>query len=439
MPLATEVLGPVVAERPPWGIPRHDVSELGYVVEEYFLEGVASAYRSPGPSIPRDGRWEAVEYGQAPYRTRILVVRPADPARFNGTVLLHWQNVSAGVEGIAPSSGETYEGYAWVGVSAQEVGLYGFPAGMRDSGSHGSARPLVDHDPDRYGGLHHPGDQGSFDIFAAAAAAVGTGRSGAVDPLVGLDVRRVIATGASQSAMRLATYLNAVHRSAPLIDGFVLALWEGRGPRLEEGPVSFGARTSIRDDLEAPVLVVNSEFETLAVRDADAADSALVRIWEIAGTPHAPRRDGEPGEPGVWGPNPLSIQPVFDAAVRQMQRWVAGGVGAPAQPRIEVEAGSRARIRRDERGNAIGGIRLPELAAPVAEYRGMSFGTGLPPLFGAARRFADEDLRAMYPSRADYVRRWSAAVEALVAAGSLRPEDAPAMVARGETVRLPVA
>jgi hypothetical protein len=45
----------------------------------------------------------------------------------------------------------------------------------------------------------------------------------------------------------------------------------------------------------------------------------------------------------------------------------------------------------------------------------------------------------MYPSRADYVRRWSAAVEALVAAGSLRPEDAPAMVARGETVRLPVA
>jgi hypothetical protein len=439
MPSDTEVFGPVAADRPPFGIPRRDVSELGYLVEEYFLEGVASAYRSAASAIPRDGRWAAVEAGRAPFRTRILVVRPADPARFNGTVLLNWQNVSAGVESGAPSSGETYEGYAWVGVSAQEVGLYGYPAGMRDSGAHGSARPLLDHDPDRYGELHHPGDQGSFDIFAAAAAAVGSRRTGPVDPLAGLDVRRVIATGASQSAMRLATYLNAVHRSAPVIDGFVLALWEGRGPRLEEGPVSFGARTSIRDDLDVPVVVVNSEFETLAVSEAGAVDSAMIRIWEVAGAPHAPARAAPAAEPGVWGPNPLSIQPVFDAAVRQVHRWVAGGNGAPSQPRIEVEGGSRARIRRDQYGNAIGGVRLPELAAPVAEYRGMSFGTGLPPLFGASRRFADEDLRALYPSRADYARRWSAAVEALVEAGSLRPEDAPAMLARSETVPLPVA
>ena len=67
--------------------------------------------------------------GEARYRTRILVVRPGDPARFNGTVLLNWQNVSAGIEGGAPA-GRDLRGYAWVGVSAQEVGLYGFPAGM---------------------------------------------------------------------------------------------------------------------------------------------------------------------------------------------------------------------------------------------------------------------------------------------------------------------
>ena len=52
-------------------------------------------------------------------------------------------------------------------------------------------------------------------------------------------------------------------------------------------------------------------------------------------------------------------------------------------------------------------------------------GTGRPPLFGAARPFADEELRRLYPSRAEFTRRWDAAVDALVATGALRPEDAP--------------
>jgi hypothetical protein len=437
MPSSPEVLGPLVGDRPPWGVPRQDVSKLGYIVEEYFLEGLANAYQSADASPSPDGRWEAVEFGQAQYRTRILVVRPLDPTRFNGTVLLNWQNVSGGVEPSAPSSGETYDGYAWVGVSAQEIGIFGFPLGMRGSGSQ-RTQALVDHDPARYGPLEHPGDQGSFDIFAGAAMAVGPNRGLSVDPLGGLDVQRVIATGASQSAMRLTTYLNAVHALSPVIDGFVLAVWEGRAPRLEEGSVAFGLRTAIRDDLKVPVLVVNSEFETLGVHHAGANDSAMVRIWEVAGAPHAVSRGRPSAEAGTWGPNPLSIQPIFDAAVRQVHHWTGGGVTAPSQPRIEVEEASRPAIRRDLHGNAVGGIRLPEVAAPTAEYRGMSFGTGLPPLFGASRRFSDDRLRAMYSSRAEYLERWSSAVDALVASGALRPEDAPAMLARRDDVALPV-
>jgi hypothetical protein len=437
MPVAPEVSGPVVGDRPPWGGPRVDVSSLGYLVEEYQLEGLANAYTSHGTGgTPRNGQWDAAEIGEADYRTRVLVVKPADPASFNGTVLLNWQNVSAGVESGAPSGGETYAGYAWVGVSAQEVGLYGFPAGSRGGSSR--ALPLIDHDPERYGALHHPGDQGSFDIFTAAALAVGPNRSGSIDPLRGLEVRRVVATGASQSAMRLATYLNALHPTARAIDGFVLALWEGRGPRLEEGPIAFGMRTAIRGDLEEPVLVVNSEFETIAEQEAGAVDTEKVRMWDVAGAPHAVARAEPGGESGGWGRNPLSIQPIIDAAVRRMHEWVAGGTASPSQPRIEVEWESRPRIRRDGHGNAIGGIRLPEMAVPVAEYRGMSFGTGMAPFFGAARRFTDDDLGALYGSRAEYEARWVAAVKALVDRGSLRPEDAPAMVARCDEVVLPL-
>ena len=430
-----EVLGPVTGSRPAWGIPRVDPAAFGYTVQEYQLSGVAACYQivTHHPA----GEIEVEELGTAPYRTRLLVIRPADPTRFNHTVLLNWQNVSAGVESGAPSAGEVYEGYAWVGVSAQEVGLYGFPAGTR--GEFGrDVRPLIDHDPERYGELHHPGDQGSFDIFTAAAMAVGPRRTGSIDALDGLEVRRVVATGGSQSAMRLATYLNAVHRLDPVIDGFVLSLWEGRGPRLEEGPIAFGARAMIRDDLDVPILVVNSEFETLAVHLAGSVDSEKIRYWEVAGTPHGVTRMPDLPHGRGWRPNTLRFKPVAESAIRHVRRWVAEGRPAPSFPRIEVDPGRPPHIRRDGHGNAVGGIRLPELEAPVAEYRGTAVGTGLPPLFGAARPFTDDELRMLYPSRRLLEARWQSAVVDLVASGAIRPADAAAMTRRVDDVRLPI-
>jgi hypothetical protein len=69
----------------------------------------------------------------------------------------------------------------------------------------------------------------------------------------------------------------------------------------------------------------------------------------------------------------------------------------------------------------------------------VAFGTGRAPLFGSARPFTDDELRARYPDRATYVTKWNAAVDALVTIGALRPEDSAAMKARVDDVRLPVA
>jgi hypothetical protein len=383
------------------------------------------------------GRVEVEELGAAAYHTRLLVVRPEDPERFNHTVLLNWQNVSAGFESFAPSDGELYQGYAWVGVSAQEIGLYGPPVGMGRV-ARADAKGLVDEDPERYGMLRHPGDPGSFDIFADAARVVGSGRSTAIDPLAGLDVRHVIATGGSQSAMRLVAYANALQLRHRVIDGYALTVWEGRAPGLLEGPISFGGgRTVIRDDLEVPVVVVNSEFEALPLHLAGAVDSAWIRYWEVAGTPHGVTRRLELPNDRGWKPNTLRYGPVAEAAVRHVRRWVTEGRAAPSFRRIEVDAGRPPRLTRDDHGNAIGGIRLPELEVPVAGYRGMATGTGLPPLFGAARPFADEVLRAMYPSRRLLEAGWRQAVDDLVGSEALRPEDSAAMAQRVEQVRLP--
>jgi Alpha/beta hydrolase domain len=441
--ITPEVRGPIRGMRPPWGDPGPAAVTAGYVVEEYQLEGHTVAYRAEtGTTLGSDGQWKAAIAGEAGYCTRVLVVRPRDPARFNGTVLLNWLNVSGGAESGAPRSGETYRGYAWVRVSAQEVGIYGLVAGMaRHAGGGPRALSLIDHDAERYGELYHPGDEGSFDIFSQAARAVGPNRSSPVDPMGGLEVRRVLATGASQSAMRLVAYINAVHPLDNAIDGFVLSLWEGRAPALSDGPVSFGGlRTTIRGDVAGPVLVVNSEFEALGLHAAGISDRETVRVWEVAGAPHAVARNrGEVDAGRGWVTNRLSIDPVHESAIRHAHHWVAEGVAAPAQARIEIGAGGRATVSRDRFGNALGGIRLPELAVPTAEYRGMAFGAGRAPLFGASRPFDDDVLRSLYPTRAEFLTRWGQAVDNLLDSGAILVEDAPATIARGAEVRLPVA
>jgi len=305
-------------------------------------------------------------------------------------------------------------------------------------GGSAAGRALVDVDPERYGTLSHPGDPGSFEIFGQAARAVGPERArqieGDVDPLGGLEVHRLVATGGSQSAMRLVAYVNGVHRLHGLFDGFLLSVWEGRAPRLDEGPIGVGGvRTRIRTDIDVPVLVVNSEFETTATAALSLPDTENLRLWEVAGTPHGASRrtagtpDARGAGVGDWVPNRLSWAPVHEAALRQMQRWLVEGVPAPAQPRIEIDPGPPLRVARDGHGNARGGIRLPELAAPVAEYRGMAFGTGRPPLFGACRLFTPEVLRSLYPDRRTFAERWVRAVDDLERTGALRPEDASSL------------
>jgi hypothetical protein len=437
-PDPARVTGPLTGERPPWGAPDTDLAPRGYVLEEYAIEGTARAFQLLGEPTP-DGRWEVAEYARAPYRTRLLVLRPARADDANGTVVVTWQNVSAGYESRAPASGEVYDGYAWVGVSAQEVGLYGFPLGMERMASRRSL-PLVEHDPERYRDLHHPGDQIALDLFTQAGRALAPDRQRAhdVDPLGGLAVERLIAAGGSQSAMRLATYLNAIHPTARVFDAFLLSVWEARAPRPEEGVLPMGVRTALRSDVATPTVVVNSEFESTHLARVPCFDTEWLRIWEVAGTPHGNARSqlDEPDRRGRVA-NPLRWAPVHDAALRALQRWLVDGVPAPRQLRIEIDPGPPLRIATDDAGNACGGIRLPELVMPTATYQGVAMGTGRPPLFGAATPFSDDELRARYSSRAEYEAGWKRAVDALVDSGALRPEDAPAMRDRVADVPLP--
>ena len=75
-----------------FGSPIEDLSEHGFTMEEYFLEGIAVSYApAAGTELGLDGLWDVEPADEASYKTRAYVVRPVDPAKFNGVVLVNWR------------------------------------------------------------------------------------------------------------------------------------------------------------------------------------------------------------------------------------------------------------------------------------------------------------------------------------------------------------
>jgi hypothetical protein len=388
-----------------------DLAPFGYTDAEYFVSGTAAS--SAGTTT-------------APYKTRIMVTRPMDPNRFNGTVLLDWVNVTAQFENAVDST-EAYqmllrEGFAIVWVSAQSAGL--------------CCSPLTPEvwDPVRYGSLSHPGDDYAYDMFSQIAKAMRT-RNG-VDPLGGLAAQRVIAAGQSQSASKLYTYVSTVQNSARVIDGFLI-----HGGGSKTFPVT----------LSTPVLHLLSDRE--AKNDAPTDDPSY-RLWEVAGTAHSDFWIGYHSEAGQ-GPRTLADAPrqpksVLDqiaatagnygeqvhpldavciaagatmpmhyatsTALHDLSEWVRTGTAPPVPPRFAFAADGSLAVDADH--NTLGGIRLPPIDVPVATYVSNPCQLG-----GVTVPFTEAQLLLRYPTFADYYRKMSEAADASVSAGFLLPED----------------
>jgi hypothetical protein len=420
------VTGGLRTGQPFWASPI-DLAPYGYVEEEYFLSGTASN-RGLG------GHGEHT----APYKVRILVRRPADPARFNGTAVLEWFNVSlqSEVEHEWPIDHPMLmrDGYVSAAVSAQFLGVQ-------------SASPmsLRNWDPQRYGSLQHPGDDYSYDIFAQAAQAL---RSGLV--VDRLPVGLVLGTGTSQSCLRLVTYISKLASGDGVFDGY--------------HPTTCPATAEVPDTL-VPLVWGTSEWEAAL---PSRPDGPLLRVWEIAGTSHANEwemrfqgaqgfRDfsslggtalypapwdadaaGRYGERGSSFSNLAPGRYAFRAAIAALNRWAhdwkefkAGRLAAdrvhaaPAAGRLERDDWQ---LRRDEHGNAGGGVRLPALETPVATYRGeFTDGAG-----GSTQAFEPATLAALYPSHDAYVADMTTATAAAVAAGFMLAADAEEWLHRVE-------
>jgi hypothetical protein len=319
------------------------------------------------------------------------VRRPVDAKDFNGVVLMEWQNVTAGydLDALWSPTGMIREGYAWIGVSAQRVGV----------------NQLVGWSPTRYGALDVSGggayttDQLSYDIYSQAAKAVLEPQG--VDPMGGLAFDTLLAIGASQSAGRMTTYYNVV---LPQIE----SLFDGYAQIVGTAPTRVGPE---------PVFQVLSETDVSAPITRPNTDQ--YRRWEVAGAAHSGLDGQIYREPlqvrDLSGPTQYNCQqPPFSrvhlgyvilAAYGHLTRWVRDGTPPPIGDSLVFNPdGSKA---RDEHGIILGGIRLSQVDVPTA----LNSGSNLPGdaaslfcfLFGTYQPFDAETLAGLYPNQGQYV------------------------------------
>jgi hypothetical protein len=425
-----------------------DLRRAGYVEREYFVSGTATRY----PANPANPLASSTSTGTMPYTTRIVVRMPADPAKFTGVVVVDWQNVTAGhdIDTEWSANGDLFvrNGWAEVAASVQRVGVNGADPGPTAGGG------LKQWSPARYASLDLTAggtikdDSQSFDVFSQIGQLVKRAGPG-VDPFKGMKVDRVYAAGVSQSARFLIVYYNTVHTQARVYDGFLIGLG---GPR-------------VRADVTTKMLHVNTETDVWRGQGDPSirvGDSQSVHEWEIAGGAHVPaaavsttpgdfranlgwigQRDLGPAAPlSCVNPGPSDVEDwaVFHAAYAALDRWVAKSVAPATVSPIQVTGPSTApagtwSIVRDGAGFAVGGIRLPAVAAPVALNNGENLPVSLSNplngfcvLYGTHRPYDTSQLKSLYSSHGDYVSKVTKDADALAGQGLLLKPDEQTLV-----------
>jgi alpha/beta hydrolase family protein len=441
------VTGPIPALAAP-GDPSHnypffsttvDLPKVGYIEQEFFFGGTANTY-NVDPQVPSKQTAIITSSGN-PYRTRMVVRRPVSAGNFNGTVVMEWQNVTAGYEPdalwIESHDHLIQRGYAWIGVSVQRNGMYTPVVGLRAWS------------PSRYGTLNIPNtgtimsdaDGLSWDIFSQAAQAVRHPQG--VDPMDGLHVERVFAVGWSQGAIRLATYYNSIHPLTRVFDAFGLIGLDGR--------VLLPLRTD-QDVLGAKVFKVQPETNVAGngqgisqalLRDQES-NSDSFRRWEVAGAAELgfyetqevmplQARDLPPAPPPTCNLPPYSRIPfrfVVNAAYDHMIDWVKHNVSPPIGPDIEVATlAFQSVLARDSFGNVLGGIRLSQHAVATATNTGLNGpAASFCRYVGSYQPFDEATLRALYRNHGAYVSQVSNVTLENVIRGFLVQEDAEATI-----------
>jgi Alpha/beta hydrolase domain len=451
----------------------------GYVEDEFFVSGTGNLYQytptgieivTPCPALAARG------CTNLPYTTRMLVRRPADPARFSGTVVIEALNPSANfdIAGVWDRSREYFvrNGDIFVGWSSKSIIV---------------DQTLKGFNPTRYAGLNWPYipspdgnindgvyDGITFDIAAQIGALFKL--NGPTSPIHDYHVRHVFESGFSQDGTFTFTQADIFHALERLPGD--RGIYDGYVPMGTNGPANLDFGLTAAGQLptgdpriqmqprEVPVIQADTETEIflgtvlpggLAFErpDSDAIGDRY-RLWEVPGGSHVSNDLNDPvitlqlnfaelehlttaelppngcthqqfidgptvGIAGVVDPNNFPFAYVENAAFADLTEWVDFGLPPPHAPFITVNTSTTPpQIVRDQFGNAEGGVRTPFVDVPITTY--VPFDTashttllsGFCILDGYNIPFSDTQLDQLYRNHGTYVSRFAQETATLV-------------------------
>lgn len=440
-----------------------DITALGYTEDEYIISGRAKLYTWPAQEPVA-----SVELADAPYTTRFLVRKPADPGRFSGTVIIEMFNWARNYDRTIDAWGNcrdyiTRSGDAWIGVTCRASVhdcLKAFDPGRYSTLSFRNPRPEETwhsrpqanpfHDivsaPDTENGL-------IWDMYSQVALLVR--EQAERNPLYGYDVKKVIGTSAIPGD--ISTYVAAIDPiscrgdGGNIYDGFLIFMTGAPGgvnqyePKVEPNDprCKFCGKVPLIRVYTCGDMLGGGHHPDWAVLqrhpDQDGPDSYF-RSYEIPGPNLFLKfvRGSEPARAdlkragiqlragrvgGNWSQAELEAiefptRYPLAAAFENLKRWIDGTLPPPSQlMELEGEYPSM-RFKLDEAGNVLGGVRTPYLDVPAYLFDYQSDAVPLPL----------EELRRRYASHEDYVQKVRDSATACVDARMLLPEDAEAII-----------
>ena len=386
--------------------------------EFVFWQGRVIGELRPTEAIPDIDKAPRNAKGLVEYSAKISLIFPKNPKRGNGTLLVD-----------IPNRGHPYAQALYNTPRDEPFVSGTFEVGTGFLQDHGFALGEVHWELGQGADLPSFTDSSGkkrfvegvgFAIVRDAAdflAHAKADTAGTTNPLYGA-IKRILAAGKSQSGRYLKSFvLNGFNivEGRRLFDGmhvFVSAagvlpiMQSGTGPESSangiptfENPEFRGVneevltigdvikRVKARSEIPPRMILINSTTDYFSNRaslsrtgaegTAEQPIPGNVRIYDIAGASHvvAPKVDCQ------LPPGKLDWSPVSRATLLHLDNWVAKGTEPPASRLMPLEEAKndpsvprapnhlpKAIIevpKRDEDGNAIGGVRLPDMEAPL--------------------------------------------------------------------------
>ncbi|KAA9300185.1 MULTISPECIES: alpha/beta hydrolase domain-containing protein [Aerococcus] len=438
-----------------------DLSDYGYVEEEYLQSGQANVYQDLGEGL-------SLKEDALPYCTRILVRKPAQASQFSGRIYLDIYNASNGYD-IEDIWRRSYQhilenGHIYIGISSKPINAlslknfdYERYAKINWAASQAAAQPAtVNHQ------MSIPGTEEGliWDMLSQLAWAIRTGQAPFLDDLA---VDELYLTGQSQSAMYLNTYLYYFEDlisqgfDQPLFDGYLSVVGYGVMRTLDQQDDEeqmFAVRQQHFKPSQVPVIYLSSEGDINLFGPMKPSTvktetvNPMSRHYELAGSPHT-----DPASPLIpdnreiaktknppkildgeynYTVNDLQLAYYVNTCMEWLHDWAVEGQAAPDSQRIARD--EKGQVCRDAYGNAEGGLRSPYVEVPIAHYHANAqadasqIDQNVGNVNGSMAYFTAEELAERYRDAADYLKQFNQAVDKALEAKYLTQADGERML-----------